>query len=293
MKKGNPLISVIMPVFNREKIIAESVESILEQTYRNIELIIVDDGSTDSTLNIVKKLSEKDSRIQILKQKNCGPASARNNAIHRAKGDYIAIADSDDISLPTRISKQISVMQENEDIVVCGSGFIEIDEFGNQIKAVEVALDSNAINLDMYVRCPFGHSTCMMRADVLKKVGGYHELKFAEDYELWTRLKDEGRLFNLSDRLCLYRVHSDSVTNGGASENAKCALGVKDTLWKNPPHVNLIYKAIHSKVNYTNNRLSDLLSELAIEARLRGKLSIAISAKIAYFLLKIFRIVYA
>ena len=115
-----PTVSVVMPVYNREKLVADAIESVLNQTFTDFEFIIVDDGSTDNTMQILKAYAEKDKRIRLIAHdKNCGVGCGRNTAQRNARGQFLAIMDSDDIMSPTRLEKQVTVMQENPHQRVC------------------------------------------------------------------------------------------------------------------------------------------------------------------------------
>jgi len=115
-------ISVIMPVYNRAEFIGEAIQSILSQTYKNFELIIIDDASTDNTLKVISEFTDDDDRILLLKnKKNEGVAATRNRGIEIAKGEFIAFMDSDDISLPQRFEKQVKIFCSHKEVIVCGS----------------------------------------------------------------------------------------------------------------------------------------------------------------------------
>lgn len=125
----NPVISVIIPVFNAASFLDETLKSILSQTFSDFELIILNDKSTDESLNIIKKFQQEDNRIIIIdKEENVGPANLRNEGINSAKGEYIALMDADDIAMPTRFEKQIEVLKNNPEIGVCGTWFTFLEQ---------------------------------------------------------------------------------------------------------------------------------------------------------------------
>ena len=128
-----PQVSIIMPVYNGEKFLKEAIESILSQTFTDFEFIIVNDGSIDSSLKIIREYANRDSRIKIIDQKNTGIIGALNNALKASKGTYIARMDSDDISNPDRLKKQIEYI-EKENAYLCGTWAISIDKNGKEIK---------------------------------------------------------------------------------------------------------------------------------------------------------------
>ncbi len=129
-----PLVSVVMPTYNRANVIGGAIDSILNQTYDNFEFIIVDDGCTDSTYEVLEKYAAKDKRIILLKQNNQGPAAARNAAVDKAQGKYIAFMDDDDISVPNRLAKQVTFLEKYPDFSACRSETLFINLDGESIK---------------------------------------------------------------------------------------------------------------------------------------------------------------
>lgn len=214
MKHSNILVSVIMCVYNtKEEYLIEAVNSILNQTHQNFELFIVDDCSTQ---NLFTNEIFLDKRIVFLKTPvNSGAAVSRNLALDKAKGKYIAIMDSDDISLADRLSVQIDFMENNTDVVVCGTWFKHIGCKNNTVKRV---IDDND-----YYRCCllFGNvptllnPSAMIRRDIIEKNHIRYDpfLRLAQDYGLWTVLSRYGRITILKKVLLLYRIHESQVTN--------------------------------------------------------------------------------
>lgn len=202
------LITVILPTYNCEKYVKDAVNSILNQTYSNLEVIIIDDCSTDSTLQIIK--SYQDSRIQLIeKEKNTGYTDSLNYGISIAKGKYIARMDGDDISLPRRFQKQIDFLESNPEVVICGTaikiiGKDTIERHPSNHEDLQIKLCFSSI---------FHHPTVMMRAAVLKQNHYDKDFEPAEDYELWTRLAFVGKTANLEDVLLHYRIHSSQTSS--------------------------------------------------------------------------------
>lgn len=213
----NILVSVIMCVYNTpEDYLKEAVLSILNQTHRNLELIIVDDCSD---YNLFENHIFNDNRVKIFKNdKNCGPAYSRNKALSVSKGTYIAIMDSDDISLPTRLEDQITFLEENRNVVACGTWYQHI---GAKNNIVQKAIDDNE-----YYRCCllFGNNptlinpSAMIRKDVLEQNNIIYdnELRFGEDYKMWVQLAKLGIVTNLKKVLIQYRIHEKQVTKDNA-----------------------------------------------------------------------------
>lgn len=211
-----PLISVIMPCYNREKYVVEAIESILNQTYTNFEFIIIDDCSTDNTFEIVKEYAKKDNRILALKNdKNYCYVHSLNKGIEIAKGKYIARMDDDDISLPERFEKQVEFLEKNEDIIVLGT-FIEIfsddmKKYNSWIEETETEVLKILINFFN----PICHPSVMIRKSFLeeKKLNYSKEFEFSEEYYLWNQIIEKGgKIANLPDILLKYRRHYKRIS---------------------------------------------------------------------------------
>ncbi|PIY12043.1 MAG: hypothetical protein COZ18_02895 [Flexibacter sp. CG_4_10_14_3_um_filter_32_15] len=208
-----PFVSVVMPVYNAEKYVAEAIESILNQTYTNFEFLIFNDGSKDKSAEIVAKYAKEDSRIIFFNyQENTGHLKHLNAGIEKAKGKYIARMDADDSSLPTRFEEQVQFMEENEEIVLLGTAYIsmgERDDFEWKPKTQD-----KDIRLQLLVESPLAHPTVFMRAEILQKNSiKYHQEYYpAEDYAMWVKLSDYGKMANLSEILLQYRVHGEQIS---------------------------------------------------------------------------------
>ena len=201
-----PMVSVIMPVYNAQQYLREAIDSILNQTFGDFEFIIFDDGSTDESLKIIQ--SYRDSRIRVVSGKgNRKLVPPLNDAIQMAKGKYLARMDSDDISLANRFQEQVTFMEKNPNIDVCGTFFRTIGGRVNLSKAYPV-LDPK-IKLAMLFYCPLAHPTVMMRrSTMINKCFFYDEqFLYAEDYDLWSRMAASGCTFhNIPEVLLRYRV---------------------------------------------------------------------------------------
>lgn len=204
-----PKISVIMAIYNEEKFLKESMESILNQKFKDFEFIIINDCSTDKSLEIIKSYSDK--RINLINnQKNMGFLDSRNEALWIAKGKYIAILDGDDISLPKRLSLQYTYLEKNPHIFLVGSSAIYIDENGEELKRFRKYDDYELLAWRLPKSCGIINSSIMFRND-----GDLYDpfFKGAGDYELYLRLLSEGKhLTNLPDYLVKYRVHQGSMS---------------------------------------------------------------------------------
>ncbi len=207
-------VSVVMAVYNGETYLREAIESILKQSEKNFEFIIVDDGSKDGTATIIEEFKGNDMRIIALTVKhNMGLVYCLNKGISIAKGEYVARMDADDISLPHRFERQLSFMKETG-ISICGAWAEAINASGDKLYTMTYPPKAEEIKLFSIKHNPFIHSTVMIRRDVLNDVGGYSKMfKHVEDYELWTRILYKYVGGNISEVLLKYRIHEKQITS--------------------------------------------------------------------------------
>jgi len=199
-----PLISVLMPAYNSELYIAEAIESILNQSYQNIELIIFDDGSSDNTRKVIQSFD--DPRIvKILSDQNYGVVRARNDMIDRASGQYIALMDADDIADRTRLEKQLRSLEAGE-CDLCGSAQWVLDEASGKIKKSKDKFTDADLRSLLSVYCGLCNSAMMGRAEIFKRFKYDTTILTSEDYYLWVVMAAAGyRFLNLKERLITYR----------------------------------------------------------------------------------------
>jgi glycosyltransferase involved in cell wall biosynthesis len=204
-------ISAIMPVYNGEKYIKDTIDSVLGQTYKDFEFIIVDDGSTDNTLNIIKDFD--DTRIRFITVNHGGIVNALNTGLDMAVSEYIVRVDGDDISLPERFERLLGYMENNKDVVVCGSWAKTINTNGEVTGELKYPpIDDVGIKKYLLLHNPFIHPSVIIRKDILNKSGKYKKYKHNEDYELWSSVLKYGNGHNIPEELILYRVHESQVT---------------------------------------------------------------------------------
>ena len=211
----NILVSVIIPCYNAKRFVAVAVRSIMEQAYRNLEILCCDDCSTDETLAILQRLSAEDSRIKILRNEtNLGVVDTLNKLVREASGVYIARMDADDISLPDRIARQLAFMQQNLQADFCGCNAFHINEAGKTIGKSTLPDSYDDIKSFLPYYSTFYHPTIFARTEVLKQTPYDKDFAHAEDYELWCRLIFEKgmRGENLQERLLKYRINSQGVS---------------------------------------------------------------------------------
>ena len=212
MSSQLPKISVIMPVYNGEKYLAEAIESVLNQTYSNFELIILNDKSTDSSKAIIQSYQTKDDRIVFIdKTENVGPATLRSEGFDVAKGEFIALLDADDIAMPNRFEKQIHILRNNENIGVCGSWFTT---FGEKVsdKIIQHPENHNQIKVNFLIDCTIGNSTAFFRKNLLEGIRYDKDFVPAEDYHLWSRLITKTQFHIIQESLVRYRIHDTNIS---------------------------------------------------------------------------------
>jgi len=208
-----PQITVLMPAYNAEKYICEAIMSVLRQTYTDFELLIVNDGSTDRTAQIIRAFS--DERIVFIdKKENEGVAAALNTGLKIARAEYIARFDADDICYPERLEKQLRFLQQNPDYVLVGSDVDYMLDNGDHLFSFKcIAHTHEEIMQKMYFYCPFVHPAVMFRKQPVLDAGGYQQNGHNfEDYLLWTNLASTGRMRNLAEPLVKYRLNPFSIT---------------------------------------------------------------------------------
>jgi len=208
-----PRISVVMAVFNGERFLRESIDSILAQSFADFEFLIVDDGSTDGTREIIT--SYEDARIRlVVNEQNLGLTPSLNRGLQLAGGDFIARQDADDISEPERFEKQIAFLDANPDVALLGAQYRYMDETGASWDTEPLPCSHHELSWALLFGTPFIHSAVMLRRQqALDSVGKYDEsTSHAQDYEYWNRIAATHRVANLERCLVRYRCHTGSMT---------------------------------------------------------------------------------
>lgn len=210
-----PRVSVVLPVLNGEQFLAEAVDSILSQTLESLELLLVDDGSTDATPEIARRYAGRDPRVKVIRLERSGIAHALNAGIAAARGLYVARMDADDISHPSRMWEQVAHLDANADCVAVGSAVFVMDEGGGHVGTSKYPEDHAEI-AQMLIdgrSNAMAHPTVMARRAALLAVGGYRpDFVPSEDLDLWFRLSHVGTLANLRQQLLRYRRHANAVS---------------------------------------------------------------------------------
>lgn len=206
-----PLVTVSMPVFNSERYIAEAIESVLAQTYKNFELIIFDDGSTDRTREIIDRYADE-RIVKIYSDHNQGLISARNNIAQVARGKYLALLDADDRALPERFAIQVNYLEKN-DVDICGADHWTLNQDGGQIKPSKQRHSDSDIHALLTICSPLCNPAIMGRAEIFKQFPYKKSYLHAEDYCLWTEIALAGYTFaNIKKKLIVYRLHSTQTS---------------------------------------------------------------------------------
>ena len=212
---NSPMISVIMPVYNGEEFLREAIESILDQTYKDFEFLILYDESSDDSFKIIQKYVALDSRVKLIKCERNGILGALNKGIRLSKGDFIARMDADDVCFPERFEKQIKFM-EKENLDICGGDFVIINNNNAFIEHVKVPKTKSEIILTMGFNVPFAHPSVMIKKEFLKinkLFYGSNGKKYAEDLDMWIVMFSKGAIFgNLKEEILKYRILNTSLS---------------------------------------------------------------------------------
>ena len=210
-----PKVSIVLPVYNEQKYLELAIRSIAEQSYKDYEFLITQNGSTDQSPEIIARWAKQDPRIKVeIVEVNRGYLDALNGGLNKAQGQYIARMDGDDIALPDRLKKQVEFLDQNPDHVLVGTNVANIDEEGDVYcdqpfpssndELVESLLSGN---------CGICHPTTMFRRSAIEQTGVYlQDMRGVEDQDLWLRLAEIGKLANLPEVLLQYRVHSGNIS---------------------------------------------------------------------------------
>jgi len=203
----SPAITVLMPVYNGDKYLIEAVDSILNQTFSDFEFLIIDDGSTDQSIDLIKTYDDPRIRL-IMNKKNMGQSGTLNKGLSLARGEYIAIMDQDDISIPERIKKQLKFMENNSNVDVCGSW---LQLFGKYNGINELPIDSEKIKVNLLTNQNLAHPTVLIRKSTLVKYNFNYNPNYsiAQDYDLWIRMSEYCTFFNIPEPLVKYRIHEN------------------------------------------------------------------------------------
>jgi FkbM family methyltransferase len=223
-----PLVSVVMPVRNAEQFLCEAIDSVLTQSLSELELIVVDDGSTDTSGAIMADYAFADPRVVVVQQEGKGIGAALNRGFAVARAPYVARLDADDVALPDRLEHQRRFLIENESAALVAGGSQLIDEHGRTLLEALPPAGDAALRKALADVTPFAHSSVMLRKTAFDRVGGYRSmLASAEDLDLWLRLADYYELAALAEIVVLYRMHPRQATVRELELQALCCVAAR------------------------------------------------------------------
>jgi glycosyltransferase involved in cell wall biosynthesis len=227
--RPSPILSVILPVYNAKQFVEQAIASVLQQSFSNFELIIVDDGSIDGTTDILKRLAVQDDRVVLIVRENHGLVASLNEGIGIARGKFIARMDADDIALPHRFARQIDFLNSSG-CDLCGTA---VQCFGNSQHVWYYPETPDEVEVQLLFDSPYAHPTVMCRAVVYKTLSYHRDFTYAEDYDLWQRAWRLGfKGGNLKEVLLLYRVHDSQVSNARKVQQRLLADSIRQRHWQ-------------------------------------------------------------
>lgn len=222
-----PRVAVVMPTFNCEAYIGAAIASILAQTLQDFELIIVDNGSKDGTVQVARSYEEVDRRVRVLVHPHGGVSGALNFGIAQSNSEYIARMDGDDISDPRRLEIQIEFMEQNCDVIICGTDMISFK--GDSKRRNFYPTTDRDCRIFLLLRSCFSHPTVVIRRGAFSDHQFYKsEYNFAEDYQAWCELVDAGRFHNIGEPLYMYRLHDNQVTHEKRAKQIALHLAISE-----------------------------------------------------------------
>jgi glycosyltransferase involved in cell wall biosynthesis len=247
--KDEPLISVIVPAYNAETTILETIDSVLQQTYSNLELIVINDGSTDTTLDLLNNLN--DERLKIFSFGNAGLAESRNRGIVLATGEYITFIDTDDLWTPDKLEKQLEVLHRNPDAGVAYSWTAFIDESGKYLHAMEPIYFEGNIYEALLTNCFIaGGSNILARSTCINSVGRFDtELRAAEDWDYWLKLAVEWSFVVVPKYQILYRLSVGAMSSDVEMIEANTLEVINRAYNSAPPELNSLKRKTLASVN--------------------------------------------
>jgi glycosyltransferase involved in cell wall biosynthesis len=218
-----PQVSVLVPVYNGDEFLAEAIDSVLAQTLHDFELIVVDDGSTDGTQQILREIEERDERLRVFLRPHLGYVRQLNFGLDRCRGEFVARMDADDVAYPDRFQVQIDYLRQHPEVLVVGGAYDLTDARGRMLRRHWPPSDDATLQeMCLSGQTPIGHPTAMIRRQAMIDVGGYDEsLETAEDIDLWLRLGEKGKLACVDHPVIRYRQHDKSVSEQRAVEQAE------------------------------------------------------------------------
>jgi glycosyltransferase involved in cell wall biosynthesis len=246
MKTKPPKVSVIMPIYNAEKYVGEAIRSILRQTFKDFEFLILNDGSRDQSLHVIE--SFKDSRIILINHKtNKGLVAILNQGLKLARGQYIARMDADDVSYPKRLATQIKFLEQHPHIAAVGSWVKTMGIEKN--RGWQYRTDPTILECELLFDAPLAHPSAMLRSATLRKHNLIYRIKHAEDYGLWNDIAQHAHLSNIPRYLLHYRVHPQQTGAIQSTIRTRAAQSLRNAIVRHlVPKANLKELALHQQI---------------------------------------------
>lgn len=259
-------LSVVMPVYNGSRYLKEAVNSILSQTYSDFEFIVINDGSTDNTLEILS--SYKDDRLIVINNnKNKGLVASLNLGIKSAKSTWIARQDADDYSDPSRLEKQVDFLKKHTDVIIVGSSMAVMNQESQITHKHSVLINDPELRQELLLRSPFAHGSVVFNKESVIKAGLYRQEYWpAEDYDLWLRLSKYGRLANIDEYLYVYREIEGTISTSNKVAQTKQVSRIQALAWqeKNRLVVNSrIRLSVYRKKDSGQQRIDRILENIS------------------------------
>lgn len=271
---SSPRVTVLMSVYNSEKYLREAIDSILNQTFKDFEFLITNDGSKDKSLQIIKDY--KDKRIRLISRENKGLVASLNEGIGLAKGEYIARQDSDDISVPTRLAKEVAFLDANPQVGLVGSNYSHIDMKSKKTgTTTNIFTHPDDLKVALVTCNQYGHGSVMIRKSVLDKTGVYDKsVGYVEDYDLWVRISRVADVANIEESLYLWRKNEAGITLTNQQLQIDQTLAVRDRAFEDFLKHRLRYKLFrfHPSGERYRDRKAILYRDFAYMYKQRGKL---------------------
>ncbi len=242
-----------MSVYNSEKYLVEAIDSILNQTFTDFEFLIINDGSSDSSLKIIQAYN--DSRIRLISRENWGLTRSLNQGIELAEGEFIARQDSDDVSPPHRLAREVAFLDANPKVGLVGSNYTITDPKGKELVTTNVFIHPHDLKLTQITCNQYGHGSIMMRTSIARRCKGYNpKVGYVEDYDLWTRISRIADIANIEESLYLYRRLEESITRQNHELQIQQTFAVRDRGFQHFLKHRWQYKALFYKPSGTRYR---------------------------------------
>lgn len=252
---NNPRVSIIIPTYNRVKMLEKSIESVFAQSYKDWELIIIDDASNDETEERMKQLSSREKSVRYMripKIEGKGISEYLNIGLRNSKGEYIARIDDDDFWCHNdKLKMQVEFLDENPEYVVVGGGVILVDENGTELfRYLKKETDEEIRRFALFSN-PFTHATVMFRKETAMKLGGYRIMKHVEDMELWLRMGKVGKLYNMKEYFITYMTAGQNKSFLQQRENSRTVVDVVKMHGKHYPNFRKAYTLNYIQYSYS------------------------------------------